>query len=298
MNKKISYFLLIIFFSIFANLSHAKDSIETKEDGIYVSKISSAEIDKFFEILNYTDYKYREDWKYPPVFLKTMPYDFDKIEDEDIQKNLFIRILTPIAMKINEDISLENLDILIIKEKLNQKEELSKQDIDLLEENAKKYDVFTRLEGDDRHIYIANHLIDKIEIVPVSILVAIAAIETNWGNSKYLMEGNSLYKEKNWFSEQGMKPTEDKEDNTYRIKTYESLYDSMYDYALKMNSTINFDAFRFTRKEELSRHNYLDGRFAANNFHLHSPLENFAGILDYTITFYHLTNLDRAELSY
>lgn len=291
--------LLFCFFLItllYPSTVLSKEKIQTREDGIYVENITSQNLEKYFTLFDYTDYLYRDDWKYPPIFLKTMPVDFDKIENLNQRNNLFIRILAPIAMKINEDISLEKADILIVKDKLNNKQPLTETDKKLLEEKAKKYDIFTRTTGDERYDILLNQLGMKVDELPVSILISVSAMETEWGTSKYLKQGNSLYKEKIWYSNEGMEVVEDSDDKDYRIKSFKSLYDSMYSFALKVNSDINYTDFRFLRNEERSRDKYLNGRFLAHNFYFHAPLENFAGMLDYTITFYEMTNLDDAKL--
>lgn len=279
-------------------ISNSKEKIQTLDDGVYISDISSKDIEEYFKLFDYNDYLYRKDWKYPPIFLKTMPYDFDKIENVNKRNNLFIRILAPIAMKINEDILLEKADVLMVMDKLDKKQKLSENDIKFLEEKAIKYDIFTRIKGDDRYEILTNHLNMKIDGIPVSILITVAAMETNWGTSEYLKKGNSLYKEKIWYSDKGMEVVEDTEDKSYRIKSFDSLYDSMYSFALKVNSNVDYEDFRYLRNEERSRDKYLDGRFLSHNFYFHSSLENFAGILDYTITFYEMTNLDDATLEF
>ena len=54
--------------------------------------------------------------------------------------------------------------------------------------------------------------------------------------------------------------------------------------------------FRFSRSQIRYREVPLHGRDVAYNFLQDSNLQNYAGLLDYTITFYELSNIDDAEL--
>ena len=147
----------------------------------------------------------------------------------------------------------------------------------------------------NRAIYF-KELMLKVDRVPSSLLIGIAAIESNWGTSRPVKEGNALYKELNWYSTDGLKPEGEYEDPNYRIKTFPSLSDSIQSYALKLNSNINFENMRFLRSQYRWREQPVLGRTMAHTMIYASPLKNYAGLLDYTITFYELNNFDEASL--
>ena len=70
----------------------------------------------------------------------------------------------------------------------------------------------------------------------------------------------------------------------------------MKSYALKINSDINFEYMRFLRSEYRWREQPVLGRTMAHTMLFASPLKNYAGLLDYTITFYEQNNFDDALL--
>ena len=76
------------------------------------------------------------------------------------------------------DIAKERLvaDYLLHKYQQNQ---LDASDINLIEHLADKYDIFTRLSAPQKYELILNELQNKIDIIPPSILLATAAINTN-----------------------------------------------------------------------------------------------------------------------
>lgn len=54
----------------------------------------------------------------------------------------------------------------------------------------------------------------------------------------------------------------------------------------------------FTAPKSNTAKNRSSGRSLAHTMLFDSNLKNFAGLLDYTITFYELTNFDEAELGF
>ena len=67
----------------------------------------------------------------------------------------------------------------------------------------------------------------------------------------------------------------------------------MTDFALKLNSSIDYQEFRNARRNLRQRNQTLSGRFLSPYLIFASALPNFAGLLDYTITFYRLEDIDR-----
>lgn len=253
------------------------------------------ELKETFKEHQYKDYIYMPKWQYPPVFINSLPSNWASIKDSSERNRLFIMILTPLALKVNLEISVERDELLLLEYEFLKNEGLTEKQQQTLENAAKKYDVFTRLQGFRRSRFLFEKLKEKIDTVPPSILIAAAAIESNWGDSPAAIKGNSLYKEKNWYSTEGLE-TGDKEDASYKIKTFPDLISSMRSYALKINSSLNYDQFRIVRAELRYREKPLIGRNMVHTMIFDSNLENFAGLLDYTITFYELTNLDEAYL--
>lgn len=269
--------------------------MELTDEGLVVDNINTAVLQKMFADYGYNDFVYMKDWKYPPVFLQKFPADFARLKDKNLRNRLFIQVLAPLAMLVNERIILERYDLLQLEERYQKNKNLSDDDKRQLEEWAKKYDVFTRMKGNERYEILLQELLLKIDGVPPSILIAAAAAESNWGTAREVALGNSLYKWKVWYTDEGIKPLED-DDDSYRIKIYPSLLAAMEEYALKFNSDVNFKNFRTLRMHRRNHRKPLRGTTMVYNMVVGSPLENYAGLLSYIITFYDLGNLDEAEL--
>lgn len=295
--KKLCFIFLLCLFIAFSVSASEKDTVDIRYDGIYLNHPTLSQVEKVFSDYQYKDYIYMKDWKYPPIFLETLPIDYNQITDSQKRNKLFLQILAPLALKVNLEISLEKWEIEDIIKEYNETLSLTDKQIEYIEEKAKKYDIFTHLKGERRIAYFLKELKFKVDNIPPSLLMATAAIESNWGTNRPAQLANSLYRELVWYTDEGLEPLDEQEDKSYRYKIFQSLYASMVSHALKINSSVNYEQFRTERKQVRLREKPLLGRNFAHTMLLDSNLQNYAGILDYTITFYELINIDEAELA-
>lgn len=273
-------------------------SVASENQGLYFENISISELQKIFKENNSNYYIPRDNWQVPAIFLKTFPQDFYQIKDENLHNELFIQILSPLALKLNNEILSERATLEKIETNYQKNKKINQQESIWLEEKAKKYDVFTRLKNNSRTDFLIYKLKEKIDIIPPSILIAIAGIETDWGKSRFVKEGNALYKEILWNDKSGILPLDEDKKADYSIKKFPSLYEAMKSFALKLNSNVNYANMRTLRADLRRRQKIIDGRSLASSFVLYSPQKNFIGVLDYTITFYELINIDSSKLVY
>ena len=275
----------------------SQENVAYKDDGIYVDQITVAELEDLYRLYGYNDYIYMRNWIYPPIFLTRLPKDFNQIKDPQKRNKLFLQILGPLTLKLSDELVAERIKVWETDKQFQKNHDLSSEQEDYLEQMAEKYDVFTRLKGERRYAYILKELMLRVNKVAPSLLMAVAAIESNWGTARPATEGNSLYRELLWYSDEpGLIPQDETEDNSYKYKIFPSILDSMRSYAHKLNSGVNYHQLRFLRAEIESRDKPILGRSLANAMVFDSNLTNFAGLLDYTITFYELTNFDEASL--
>ena len=282
---------VVIFAVIFLWTSLAcAEMVKTYKAGIAeVESTSTAEIEEMFRQNDYDDYTQIRG-KYPRIYLKSLPTDWQTVPENDAKHRTFIRILLPLVLRINEEIAAERAEIerLIIK---FIKESLSAEEINYIEEKAGKYDIFTRMSGKERTELLLRELLKKVDAVPPSIMIASAAIYTEWGTSRLATEAHSLYQEEIWYTEEGLKPRDDAEAQ-YRYKVYDSLTECIRAHALKLNSHVNYDYFRESRRisRNMNRPPYGE-QLAAKMMH-DSNFKNIAGLIDYTFTFYKLNRTD------
>ncbi|MBR4106770.1 MAG: glucosaminidase domain-containing protein [Alphaproteobacteria bacterium] len=274
-----------------------------KADELWLKNISTAKLNELYQQIGYTGIT-EKSWlmlpskRYPAVFLKKFPADFAKIEDSEQRNSLFIKIMAPLALKLNQDILKERQLILDIDRDFKQNQKISSTQLKTLEEKAAKYDVFTRLKDNERTDFLISELLKRIDIISPSIMISLAAIETDFGSSRIVKEGNSLYKVLQWHTQSGLKPIGEDENADYRIKTYPDIYQAIKDFALRINSNINFDFFRTARAEIHSSTNpeQLIGKPLIAYAFTNSELKNYAGIIEYILSYYELFIIDQSTL--
>ncbi len=287
-----SLFAIIFFAQIFFSVSVCAEEIWLKD-------IPLKELQSLYSKVGYDGekgYLMLPSYRYPAIYLKNFPTDYNDLTDEKERNTLFIKILTPLALRLNQEILKERAEISAISQKFNRGEELSSADISLIEEQSVKYDVFTRLKGQERYNNLLKELLVRVDQIPPSIMITAAAIETNWGTSRIVKEGNSLYKQLVWHTDQGLKPLGETEDDSYRIKTYPDIYTSMQEFALKINSTPTFKSLRNFRRERRERTSNMSGLILAPYVYGSSNLKNYAGIFDYTLAYYELITIDKSQI--
>ena len=286
---------LILFLCLISFTARAEMKTREFNGVIYVEETTVAELEDLFEKYNYRRFLALKNREFPAILIKKMPIDFLEIKSQKYRNELFIRMLTPLAIKVNEELYNERQSLLRLERRFNKDNHLSEEDIKKLDELCLKYDYFTRRTGVDRIRLQLEQLKLRINTIPPSLMVAIAAMESDWGFSRVANVANSLYKEKVWFTEEGLEPLENKDDG-YRFKIFDSLIDSMRSYALTFNSNINYQYVWQTRADAEKRLPYMVGESMAYTLSLASNLPNYVGILDYTTAFYDFMHLDNGKL--
>lgn len=285
---------LCIFCCVFAFLK------EGQAEELWLDGVSVADLQEIYKQYGYEGmrgYLNLDTYKYPEIYLKSFPRDFVSIKDENERNVLFIKILTPLALRLNNEILQERQDVISIRNKFKENSNISKKDIAVIEEKAKKYDIFSRLKGTERFSYLIDELLKRIDKIPPSIIITAAAIDTNWGSSRVVSEGNSLYKIYDWHTDKGLKPIGETEDDSYRIRVYKDIYSSIKDFALKINSHPVFASMRNMRYEYRGITSVILGNNLAPYAYGNSALNNYAGMFDYTLVYYELQEIDKSKLA-
>lgn len=285
-------FRLIIFLTVcfFSALADAHLIAEKKDGALYVKSATYQETSDLFKQYNFDDFS-DINKVFPRIYFLHLPKDWAEIAESDDKHRVFIKILLPLVLHENEIILQERQMVENIAVKLKAKQNLTQTEKAELEKLAEKYDVFTRLKDEARLKILVKLLLPKIDAVPPSLLIASAGIYSNWGTSRLALQANSLYLQEVWYGEQGLKPLDDPNAD-YRYKIYGSLAEGLADHVLKMNSHINYTHFRNSRANARKMERPLYGPQVAATMIVDSNLQNIAGMIDYTFSYYKLQDAD------
>lgn len=165
----------------------------------------------------------------PHTFVEQIPEDF--IVTDGIDKTLFMKIMTAHLLRTNEKILRERKVILLLEEKMNAQKEFTSQEKAFFDKMVKKYDV--EHLNDDRAKIL--ELIQRVDIIPVSLGVAVSIWATNWGQKNR----KSPFFEHGWNKETKYVPIE-----------FDDLSAATDSFALQLNTRSQLVLLRADRKRQ------------------------------------------------
>ncbi len=176
----------------------------------------------------------------PNLFLKELPDELVTIKDADMRKELFISALLPPILKVNEFIVYERNKLLKIIKKIELNGEASTNDLYWLRRKMIRY----RMDEFD-----INELYKRMNIIPPSLALTQAAIETGWGTSRFAQDANALYGQWVWNDEKGLVPLERETGETHSVRKFKNLISAVEGYALNLNTHPAYEDFRNERSK-------------------------------------------------
>ncbi len=159
----------------------------------------------------------------PPIFIERLRVDLSRIPDIDEKKETFFRILLPYVARENDHIRTER-----------QRIESSGGDVPLA--LYEKYDVEPGdIEG----------LLSRVDVVPASLVLAQAALESGWGSSRFALQGNNFFGMRTYDDDRhGMKP---KEADGFKVMTFKDIGHSVRAYIRTINTHGAYASLRKAR---------------------------------------------------
>ena len=170
----------------------------------------------------------------PNLTVVKLPADLNTIKSIKNRKELFIKITLPLIVQENNKLLALNKKIRLIKIRFDQ---LSRKEAVWINKLMREYKVDT-----------LDALLVKVDKIPVSLALAQAAIESGWGTSRFAYEGNALFGQYVWGStNNGIIPNDRETNAKYKIKSFDSLSESVASYMKNLNTNFHYDDFRINR---------------------------------------------------
>ena len=172
------------------------------------------------------------------AFAGGIPKSYYQIKDVHLQKERFFEILKPLVEEENRKILLERAFVVAFFAQYRQNRNVNKILLQRLKKIAKKYKI--------KKIFDETVYLKKIDAVPVSLVLAQAALESGWGKSRFAKEANNLFGE--WtYGKRGLVPKHRKPGQKHKIKIFDSISDSIASYMLNLNRHPAYKEFRQLR---------------------------------------------------
>ena len=180
-----------------------------------------------------------------PIYFTQFPKDLDELQNIQLKKETFIKIVLPLIVVENERILDDRKKLIILSEKkftTDPEKQWIRQK--LLEYKVKKGDI--------------KELLVRMDIIPVSIALAQAAKESGWGTSRFALEGNAIFGQWTW-SGQGIAPLDRESNKSHKILKFPILRASVKAYKNNLNTHNSYSKFRSKRLSLREKNKKISG---------------------------------------
>jgi len=175
--------------------------------------------------------------------ISELPDDFSEIQDVPTKKKLFYLVTLPLIYNANASIMQERRMVINIEKKFARKD-LNKNETDEIIRLSKKY----KLDYSEINTKLFRKLKQRINIIPVSLALGQAIIESGWGQSRFATEGNALYGQWTTSEDKGIIPQDRDEDKTHAVLKFKNLSESVEAYMFNINTHQAYYNFRVIRR--------------------------------------------------
>ncbi len=166
--------------------------------------------------------------------LNTFPVEMESLETKK-KKQIFVCTLLPLILRVQEAIWEDRVWLLGLEEVEGTGEQ---ERLDSL------YEAYGLESSAGREA-----LLKRVDIVPVSLVLAQAAVESGWGTSRFTKVGKAIFGQR-VFHQKGMKPEGINEETSFTVRIFESLEESIVSYMFNLNSHHFYEEFRSLRAQQ------------------------------------------------
>ncbi len=263
-------------------IKKSKESRLVQEHDNTVSLNSETAINLFND-LGYNLKDVRAGQKVKPIYLTKLPKDLKTLGDTKKKRELFIKIVLPLILNVNEKITEDRKKLFkILAKNFNTVGEKV-----WLKRRFKEY----KIKDQD-----LTKLKMRMDIIPVSIALAQAANESGWGTSRFALEGNALFGQWTW-SKKGISPKKKDPNKNHKVLQFQILKASVRAYKNNLNTHNAYQEFREARAQLRQENKQITG------LDLIKYLKNYAAIGDKYVSIIKgiieknsLTDFDQANL--
>ncbi len=189
----------------------------------------------------------------PRILLAAVPADLDATATPAERKDLFLRLMLPLVLTVNEEIAGDRAQLVALAGLRDAGEDFSGEQADWLAALGRRYGIAAgapdaaELDADapDAEELVAE-LLRRVDIVPPSLAIAQAALESGWGTSRLAREGNALFGERTW-SAAGLEPLAREAGTRHRARSFARLLDAVAAYMRNLNTHDAYGEFRRVR---------------------------------------------------
>lgn len=159
----------------------------------------------------------------PKIYLTRLEANLDRISDVDEKKATFFRILLPIIARENDRLRALRDDIAS----------------DPSGAPAKVFDRYGVEPGNGKD------LLPRVDVVPASLVLAQAALESGWGTSRFARDGNNFFGIRTY--DEDVPGIDPKEADGFKVRAFKNIADSVRYYMHTINTNDAYESLRAAR---------------------------------------------------
>ncbi len=221
----------------------------------------------------------------PQVYVDHIPQNLDSLSIKDM-KQLFIQLILPCTLKVNAHIEEQRAAVTALLTKQNNGLKLTNAEERWLADLTKYYSV--KADG-------TESLLDRMDIIPPSLAITQAIMESGWGRSRFAKQGNVLFglhlpknSQRKFIKASGA---------NVKLAVYDSIFKAVDAYIHNINTTRAYRKLRDIRGALRHKKEQPDGWNLAAGLGRYSELgDKYIGKLRSIIKFNKLAIFDKARL--
>ena len=173
-----------------------------------------------------------------PAFKAPPLPDFTTYKDVQEKKQAFFDYLLPLITEANQRV----LEQRALAEKWARDEELTEKELQRLTRMMENY----RVKADDKAGQ-KEILLNRVNIIPPSLVLAQAANESAWGTSRFATEGNNLFGQWCFSKGCGLVPSSRNDGAVHEVRKFRSPMESVESYIQNLNRHAKYRQLRLIR---------------------------------------------------
>ncbi len=177
----------------------------------------------------------------PRIFLPAFPDHMTELPSGPERKAVFLATMLPHVLKVNEVIAADRNRLLDLKAKFARGGKPTPGETAWLDAIASHYGL-----ADAKMPRDMDRLLLRVQVIPPSLALTQAAIESGWGGSRFATEGNAAFGQRTWDGD-GIIPARRRPGATHRVRDFDHLFESVASYMHNLNTHPAYEEMRRAR---------------------------------------------------
>ena len=220
--------------------------------------------------------------------------ELDLVNLSNVKKD-FVRTVLPLIIIENQKILSLRDNLYNLSRKLKENKSLSSNELKIIKQLSRNY----KIKYNTQHkLEIIDELLKNIDVIPNSIVLAQAAIESGWGSSRFAKEHNALFGEYTYDNNKGVIPLERENGEKHLIKSFNSYNSSVKSYFNNINTHYAYKEFREIRNIMRKRNNFKNINLLVDKLDTYAEDKNYINTIKEVIQNNKFKELDLKTLTY